>query len=99
MNSSGPMYSSPDPASLTALELKRAFVWADTCTGSSEPMRVSLTASFTATALGIMEIIGAVSGTSTGCVVEKVGRVWVQRVWAQNKRRLFVSGSLVIAST
>lgn len=73
MNSSGPMDSSPDSASLTALELKRAFVWADTCTGSSEPMRVSLTASFTATALGIVEMNGAVSGTRKGCVVERWG--------------------------
>lgn len=73
MNSSGLIYSSPDSGSLTALELKRAFVWADTCTGSSEPMRVSLTASFTATALGIVGVIGAVSGTGKVGVVEGWG--------------------------
>lgn len=99
MNSSWPMYSSPDAGSLTALELKRAFVEADTCTGSSEPMRVSLTASFTATALGIVEVVGAVSGTRRVgvCVVEGWG--WMGIEWAQNKRRVVASGSRVIAST
>lgn len=92
MNSSGPMYSSPDPASLTALELKRALVWADTCTGSSEPMRVSLTASFTATALGIVEVVGAVSGTRKVCVVLRGGE-GLGRGWAQNKGGMVVTGS------
>lgn len=60
-----------------ALELKRAFVWADTCTGSSEPMRVSLTASFTATALDIVGEL-ALSQGQGGYMWLAGGEGWVE---------------------
>ena len=51
MNSSWLMYSSPVSGSLTALLKNRDLVWDDSWTGSSEPTRVSLTASLTAVIL------------------------------------------------
>ena len=52
MNSSGPMKSSPVSGSLTALLLNRALMFDDHCTVSSEPIRLSFTASLTVVEVG-----------------------------------------------
>ena len=54
MNSSGPIYSSPVSASFIAWLAKRAFVCEESCIGSFEPIRLSLTASFTDVAVDMV---------------------------------------------
>lgn len=57
MNSSGPSERAPVSGSWEAWALNLAFVWVDTCTGSSEPMRLSLTASLTVTAEDMVGVV------------------------------------------
>lgn len=55
MNSSGPMYNSPVVGSVSALLVKRSFVWAETWLCSSEPTRLSLTTPVTAAILDMFD--------------------------------------------